>query len=469
MRTRLASSRWPALLVACGVLALLPARPVHGQAATSGKDAGPRRLSLDYTMFTLPNGLRVVLHEDHSVPIVAVDVWYHVGSAREKPGRTGFAHLFEHLMFEGSKHVKEGQFDQLLEGVGGDNNGSTTSDRTNYVITVPSNALELALFLESDRMGYLLDTMTPATVDGQRDVVKNERRQSYENRPYGMASIVLGEMLYPPEHPYHWPTIGYMDDLSAASYEDVVEFFKKYYRPNNASLVLAGDFDTARARQLVEKWFSDVPRGPFVEPMAVPPAYLTGIKQRTLTDRVQLPRLYLAWLTPAAFEPGDAELDIAASVLAGGKNSRLYRRLVYELQVAQDVSAFQQSADLSSSFLVVVTPQPGHSLQELKTLVDEELQKLRDEPPQPREVQRAINEYEASFYSRMERVEGFGGTADQMNSYLVLAGNPDYFEEDLSRYRAVAPDDVQAVIRSYLPADRRVELSIVPETNGGEP
>jgi zinc protease len=469
VRTRLASSRWPTLLLACGLLALPPHRPVHGQAATSAKDAAPRRLSLDYTMFTLPNGLRVVLHEDHSVPIVAVDVWYHVGSAREKPGRTGFAHLFEHLMFEGSKHVKEGQFDQLLESVGGDNNGSTNSDRTNYVITVPSNALELALFLESDRMGYLLDTMTPERVDGQRDVVKNERRQSYENRPYGMASIVLGEMLYPPEHPYHWPTIGYMEDLSAASYEDVVEFFKKYYRPNNASLVLAGDFDTARARQLVEKWFSDVPRGPFVEPIAAPPAYLTGVKQRTLTDRVQLPRLYLAWLTPAVFEPGDAELDIAASVLAGGKNSRLYKRLVYELQVAQDVSAFQQSAALSSSFLVVVTPQPGHSLEELKTLVDEELQKLRDEPPQPREVQRAINEYEASFYSRMERVEGFGGTADQMNGYLVRTGNPDYFEEDLSRYRAIAPNDVQAVIRSYLPADRRVELSIVPETNGGKP
>jgi zinc protease len=469
VRTRLARFRRSTLLLAPALLALSTHAPVHGQEATPAKEAAARRLSLDYTMFTLPNGLRVVLHEDHSVPIVALDVWYHVGSAREKPGRTGFAHLFEHLMFEGSKHVKEGQFDELLEGVGGDNNGSTTSDRTNYVITVPSNAIELALFLESDRMGYLLDTMTPATVDGQRDVVKNERRQSYENRPYGMASIVLGEMLYPPEHPYHWPTIGYMDDLTAASYEDVVEFFKKYYRPNNASLVLAGDFETARARQLVEKWFSDVPRGPFVEPMPAPPAYLTEIKRRTLTDRVQLPRLYLAWLTPAALEPGDAELDVAASVLAGGKNSRLYKRLVYDLQVAQSVSAFQQSSDLSSSFLIVVTPQPGHSLDELKTLVDEELQKLRDEPPQAREVQRAINEYEASFYSRMERVEGFGGTADQMNGYLVRTGNPDYFEEDLARYRAVAPTDVQAVIRSFLVADRRVELSIVPDTNGGKP
>jgi zinc protease len=469
VRTRLVPAGRPSTLLVCGALVLFARGLACGQSTAEANDPAPRRLSVDYTMFTLPNGLRVVLHEDHSVPIVAVDVWYHVGSGREKPGRTGFAHLFEHLMFEGSKHVKEGQFDELLESVGGDNNGSTTSDRTNYIITVPSNAIELALFLESDRMGYLLDTMTPATVDGQRDVVKNERRQSYENRPYGMASIVLGEMLYPPEHPYHWPTIGYMDDLSAASYEDVVEFFKKYYRPNNASLVLAGDFDTARVRQLVEKWFSDVPRGAFVEPIAAPPAYLTEVKRRTLTDRVQLPRLYLAWLTPPAFDPGDAELDIAASVLAGGKNSRLYKRLVYDLQVAQSVSAFQQSAALGSSFLIVVTPQPGHTLDELKTLVDEELEKLRSEPPQPREVQRAINQYEASFYDRMERVEGFGGIADQMNGYLTRTGNPDYFEEDLARYRALGPTDVQAVVRSYLVPDRRVELSIVPEGKGEKP
>ncbi len=252
-------------------------------------------------------------------------------------------------MFEGSKHVPEGQFDILLEGAGGDNNGSTSNDRTNYVIDVPSNALELALFLESDRMGYLLDTMTPQRVDGQRDVVKNERRQSYENRPYGMASIELDKMLWPPTHPYSWPTIGYMEDLTAASHSDVVEFFKKYYAPNNASLVIAGDIDFDRTRALVEKWFGEIPRGTVVEPVAPPAAILTGVQKKTLTDKVTLPRLYLAWLTPRFYAPGDSALDITSSVLTGGKNSRLYKRLVYDMQIAQDVSAFQQSGALGSS------------------------------------------------------------------------------------------------------------------------
>ena len=245
----------------------------------------PAPLQVPYRQFKLANGLNVILHRDTSIPVVAVNVWYHVGSANEKPGRTGFAHLFEHLMFEGSKHVPEGQFDILLEGAGGDNNGSTSNDRTNYVIDVPSNALELALYLESDRMGYLLDTMTPQRVDGQRDVVKNERRQSYENRPYGMASIELDKMLWPPTHPYSWPTIGYMEDLTAASHSDVVEFFKKYYAPNNASLVIAGDIDFDRTRALVEKWFGEIPRGTVVEPMAPPAAMLTGVRRRRSPTR----------------------------------------------------------------------------------------------------------------------------------------------------------------------------------------
>ncbi|HEV3483870.1 MAG TPA: pitrilysin family protein, partial [Vicinamibacterales bacterium] len=270
--------------------------------------AAPPSLQVPYTAFTLPNGLRVILHEDHTVPMTTVNVWYHVGSAREKPGRTGFAHLFEHLMFEGSGHVKEGEFDTLLEAAGGRNNGSTNTDRTNYFIELPSNALELALFLESDRMGYLLDAMTPTSVDGQRDVVKNERRENYENAPYGMASIVLDEMLYPEKHPYRWPTIGHMEDLTAASYEDVVEFFKTYYAPSNASLVIAGDIDPVRTRALVEKWFADVKGSAApVPPIEHPPAVLTEVKRKTIQDRVQLPRLYLSWLTPAHLRPGDAE------------------------------------------------------------------------------------------------------------------------------------------------------------------
>jgi zinc protease len=423
----------------------------------------PAPLQVPYQQFRLGNGLNVILHRDSSIPAVAVNMWYYVGSANEKPGRTGFAHLFEHLMFEGSKHVPEGQFDILLEGAGGDNNGSTSNDRTNYVIDVPSNALELALYLESDRMGYLLDTMTPQRVDGQRDVVKNERRQSYENRPYGMASIELDKMLWPPTHPYSWPTIGYMEDLTAASHSDVVEFFKKYYAPNNASLVIAGDIDFDRTRALVEKWFGEIPRGTAVEPVAPPGAILTGVQKKTLTDKVSLPRLYLAWLTPRFYAPGDSALDITSSVLTGGKNSRLYKRLVYDMQIAQDVSAFQQSGALGSSFMIIATARSGHTAAELQKVIDEELDRLRREGPTEREVQRAMNQMEASFYERMERIGSFGGKADQLNAYTFAGGGPDYFAEDLARYTSLTPADIQSAASQWLPADRRVELVVEPE------
>src|SRR4029077_18213785 len=307
-----------------------------------------------------------------------------------------------------------------------------------YWITLPANSLELGLFLESDRMGYLLDSMTPKSVDLQRDVVKNERRQSYENRPYGMAEILIGEMLYPEGHPYHWPVIGYMEDLSAASYDDVVAFFKKYYAPSNASLVVAGDLESGAARKLVEKYFGDVKPGPAPDPIATPGVALKGVQKKTLTDRVQLPRLYLAWLTPAHFAPGDAALDIVADVLAGGKNSRLYKRLVYDLQIAQDVNAFQASQQLASTFQVVATPRPGHTVAELQKVIDEEIQKLQREPPTAHEMERSVNQIESSFYNRMERIGGFGGKGDQLNAYFTSTGDPDWFNEDLSRYRALS-------------------------------
>jgi zinc protease len=435
-------------------LMLLSASPVFAQ---------PAKLEVAYTHFTLPNGLNVILHEDHSVPVVSVNVWYHVGSANERPGRTGFAHLFEHLMFMGSGHVKPGAFDELLEGAGGNNNGSTANDRTNYWINVPSNALELALFLESDRMGYLLESMTPQTVDAQRDVVKNERRQSYENRPYGAADLLLNEMLYPENHPYHWPVIGYMPDLTAASYEDVVAFFRKYYAPSNASLVVAGDLDPANARRLVEKWFTDVKPGASAEPMTVPGAALNGVQKKTITDRVQLPRITLAWLTPRMFAPGDAALDVVADVLTGGKNSRLYKRLVYDMQIAQSVQAYQGSQALSSHFEIEVTPRPGHTIEEVLKVVDEEIAKLQREPPADRELQRAVNKFEAAFYDRMERVGGFGGKADQLNSYFSSTGDPDWFNEDVSRYRSLSPSDIRAAAATFLPATRRIELVVMPE------
>ena len=421
--------------------------------------AGEPRISVSYSRFTLPNGLDVILHEDHTVPLVVVNLCYHVGSADEKPGRTGFAHLFEHIMFMGSKDVPVGKFDQWLEAAGGDNNANTTDDRTDYFEDVPSNALALPLFLESDRMGFLLDSMTEAKVNAQRDVVKNERRETYENVPYGLAPILIDENLYPPDHPYHWPTIGSMADLSAASYNDVVQFFRTYYVPGNASLVIAGDIDPVKARAAVEYWFSDVRSGAPVPIQPVPVAHLTSEKRVVHEDRVELPRLYMVWNTPAEFAPGDAELDLLASVLAGGKTSRLYKRLVYDLQIAQDVSAAQVPARLGSEFWIVVTARSGHTLTEIAHVVQEELGRIKNDPPSRRELERAVNQYEASF---LDRLESIGTTANLLNTYVRLTGNPDYFNEDLSRYRALDPSDVQAIARSWLRDDARVVLSVVP-------
>jgi zinc protease len=443
----------PRSLLALALLALVaaPASPAS-------------RLSVPYEMFRLPNGLTVIVHEDHSAPVASVNCWYHVGSGRETPGRTGFAHLFEHLMFEGSKNVPEGMFDRWLEAVGGDNNGTTSQDRTEYWENAPANAYETPLFLESDRMAYLLDKLTPATVDGQRDVVKNERRQSLENQPYGKVEDVLPSALFPKDHPYSWPVIGSMADLSAASDEDVRSFFRKWYGPANASLVIAGDVDAKEVRRAAEKWFADVPKSEPVDPIVPRPVVLRGEKRIVLEDKVQLPRLYLAWVTPPAFAPGDAALDALGGVLASGKNSRLYKRLVYELQVAQDVAAFQESEALASTFQVVVTARSGHGLEEIRRLVDEEIAKLQAAPPAERELLRFQNRTEAAFFDRLERVGGFGGKADQLNAYYFSTGDPDYFEEDLARYRALAPDDVQAAAERFL-GPGRVLISVVPEGN----
>ncbi len=428
----------------------------------SGAAFASSRISVPYEMFRLPNGLTVIVHEDHSAPVVSVNCWYHVGSGRETPGRTGFAHLFEHLMFEGSKNVPEGAFDRWLEAVGGDNNGSTQVDRTNYYENVPANALEMPLFLESDRMGFLLDVLKPETVDGQRDVVKNERRQGVENQPYGKVEDVMPPALFPKDHPYSWPVIGSMADLSAASQEDVRDFFKKWYGAANASLVIAGDVDAKQARRLAEKWFADVPKSEPVEPITPRPVVLRGEKRIVVEDKVQLPRLYLAWVTPPAFAPGDAALDAVSAVLAAGKNSRLYKRLVYELQVAQDVTAFQDSNALASNFQVIVTARSGHGLEEIRKLVDEELSRLQESPPSERELLRFQNRVETAFFDRLERVGGFGGKADQLNAYYFRTGNPDYYEEDLARYRSLQPNDVQAAARQFL-GPGRVLVSVVPE------
>jgi zinc protease len=418
------------------------------------------QLSLSYSQFTLPNGLHVILHQDHTLPITGVNIWYHVGSAREKVGKTGLAHLFEHLMFEGSVHVPVGRFDQWLEAAGGDNNASTTNDRTNYFEIIPSNALELPLFLESDRMASLVDSMTPAKVDIQREVVKNERRQSIENQPYGKAFMTIDENLFPADHPYHWDVIGSMEDLTSATYDDVVRFFKKYYSPANASLVITGDIDTGNARRMVEYWFRDVPAGPPVADISAPVPIPDSEKTIVLEDNVQLPRLYLTWITPRQFAPGNAEINLLSFIFAGGKNSRLYKRLVYDMQIAQDVTAFQDELELCSKFYIIATARSGHSLNELQDVIQQEIDRLKIEPPGPRELQRAVNLIEANY---LDQLESIGQKADQMNEYYVMTGNPDYFNEDLSRYKAVDVQAISAMTRHYLRDNGRVVLSVVPE------
>ena len=420
-------------------------------------------INVPYTQFRLGNGLNVILHEDHTTPLVSVNVWYHVGSGREAPGRTGFAHLFEHIMFEGSAHVPEGMFDVWLEAAGGYSNGSTSEDRTNYWENVPSNALELALFLEADRMGYLLEVVSPEQVDGQRDVVKNERRQSYENRPYGLVWDKFPGLLFPPGHPYSWPVIGSMEDLSAASHEDVTNFFRQFYGPNNASIAIAGDIDVEATKALVEKWFGHIPAGPAVPLLTMSEASLAAEKRLVLEDQVQLPRLYMAWVTPPFFQQGDAEMDLLSSILSNGKNSRLYKRLVFDLQIAQDVTTFQASQKLASNFFIIATARSGHTLAELEAVIQEELDLIKATAPSQRELQRAVNQYEAGFLRRLERPGGFGGKADQLNQYYYYTGDPGYFAKDLARYKAVSAADLSIAAQAYLRDDGRVIISVVPE------
>ena len=419
-------------------------------------------IELNYRLFTLDNGLQLIVHEDHAVPLAAVNLWYRVGSKDERPGRTGFAHLFEHLMFEGSPNVPLGQFDELLESVGGVNNGSTSTDRTNYWETVPSNALELALFLEADRMGGLTQTMSQHKLDAQRDVVKNERRQSYENRPYGLAFETLHKLLYAADHPYHWPIIGWMADLDAATLDDVNAFFRTYYAPNNASLAVAGDVDAEHVLDRVNQLFGSIPAAELPARKLPEPALLSRNIFEAIEDEVHLPRIYVSWHSPAVCQPGDAELDAFAATLTQGKSARLYRTLVYEREIAQDVEAFQASALLGSTFNIVVTARPGVELNELAKLIMDEMQSVVGEL-QKSDVDRAVKRIETSFVDSLQTVGGFGGRADRLNHYAFVVGDPGYAERDLQRYRALTPAAVAEAAQRYLIAAPAVFLSVVPK------
>ena len=418
-------------------------------------------ISISYEKFTLSNGLEVVLHEDHTLPTIGVNVWYHVGSKDEEIGRTGFAHLFEHVMFEGSKHHNHDYFEPLQK-AGAVLNGSTTADRTNYWETVPANYLDLALWLEADRMGFLLDALDQKRFDIQRDVVKNERRQSYENRPYGLAEIQIQPALFPPPHPYSWPTIGSQEDLGAASLDDVKAFFRRFYAPSNASLAIVGDFKRSKVKQLVELYFGDLPPGPAITRVGRIDSALRGEVRITVPDKVQLPRLYLVWPSCPRFDRDEAPLHILGTILGEGKSSRLFRVLVYEKQIARDVAVSNYSQEIAGEFDIQATASPRHSVEEIQEVVEAELERVRREPPTDQEIRRARNIVESQHVRQLERFGGFGGRADQLNYYNVFARDPGVINSDIERYSAVEAEDVARVATTILKGDR-VWLAVLPE------
>lgn len=417
-------------------------------------------MDIPYLKRTLPNGLDVIVHEDHYLPMVAVNVWYHVGSKNERPDRTGFAHLFEHLMFEGSAHHAHGYF-APLQRAGGLVNGSTSADRTNYWELVPAGALELALWMESDRMGHLLPAVTQDKFSNQRDVVLNERRQNYENRPYGRAGMALAVTMFDRDHPYHWPTIGWPSDLQAASLDEVHEFFRTYYHPGNASLSIGGDIEAEEAFALAERYFGPIPNGP--EPSRPAAGGTLQDEQRIVfEDRVELARLYLSWHSPAMYGPDDAELDLAADVLANGKTSRLYRALVFEQQIATEVNAFQHSRELDGIFQIVVTAVPGVTLDLLQTKVRDAIAQLAALGPELDEVTRGQSQTEAQFVYRLQTVGGFGGKSDQLNAYNIFKGHPGFFDADRVRYDSATSESIAHAVGKWLVDTPRAALSVVP-------
>src|SRR6266513_1650200 len=436
------------------------------QAGTKPPGAKPAPLEvpqLKFEKFKLENGLEVILSEDHRLPMVAVNLWYHVGPANELPGRTGFAHLFEHMMFEGSRHVPGSSHFHFLEAAGAsDINGTTDFDRTNYFETLPSNQLELALWLESDRMAYLLNAIDHEHLANQRDVVRNERRQSVENAPYGLVEEAIFHELFPKQHPYYAYVIGSHTDIEAARVGDVREFLKQYYTPNNASLAVVGNFDRAKTKALIEKYFGSIPSGPPVPKIQATTPAITAERRTTVTDQIELPRVYMAWLTPPIFKPGDADADLAATVLGGGKSSRLYKKLVYEKQIAQDVSVSNQSLILGSVFTVQATAKPGVKPEDLEKAINEELDAFRNSSPTEAELERARNMILTQTISRLETLGGFGGVADRLNSYIHFLGDPGYLPRDLQRYNDASVASVKKLADEKLANNERVVVYGVP-------
>jgi zinc protease len=460
-RIRLAGRRRFHLLATLAGSALLLMAGA-GCAARSGVGGAPQ-VKLDYEKYQLANGLEVILRKDSRLPIVAVNLWYHVGPANETAGRTGFAHLFEHMMFQGSGHVGDDQYFKYLEGAGASFvNGTTDFDRTNYLEDVPANQLELALWLESDRMGFLLDRLDQAMLSNQQDVVRNERRQSIENAPYSMGQEEVYHLLFPEQHPYRAMVIGSHTDIQAARLEDVHDFFRRYYAPNNASLAIVGDIDVPKTKALVEKYFGTIPRGPAMEPVSAKTPAITAERRKVVTDKVELPRAYLAWITDPIFKPGDAEAAIAARILGGGKASRLYKRLVYDKKIAQTVTAEQQSLALGSVFQITATAKPGHAAEVLEAEIDAELAAMAQSGPTPEELDAAKNAISSQIVLSLENLGGFSGVADRLNMYNQHLKDPGYLNRDLERYQAVTAEGVKRVASDKLAKNARVVVHVLP-------
>jgi len=418
--------------------------------------------ALAVTQYELRNGLTVMLSEDHRVPTVAFEIVYLVGSAYERSGRTGFAHLFEHLMFQGSLNYDHDYFTPF-EPIGGEVNGTTSSDRTNYFEEVPSNYAELPLWLESDRLRTLPDALTKEKLDNQRDVVRNERRQRYEIAPYGMDQWYLSETMYPPGHPYRHTPIGSHEDLERATLEDVREFFRTYYAPKNAGLVVVGDFDMADMKAQIDRYFGDIPAG---RRAPVPQALPAPTQQKAhyvAEDQVELSRIYLGFHTPPLFAAGDAELDLLSSVLVDGKSSRLFHSLVYDQKLAKDVSAYQISQRLTSMYVIEVTAAPGTTVAELAIALERELSVALETPPTAAELERAKNAYKKDFYGR---VEGYSSRAGLLGAYFLHTGKADYIQADYQRYDTATAAGVHAAARQYLKLDRAVRIDFVPGKRG---
>jgi len=446
-------------LMLLGCLGLPMAAPLRAEPTATTAPG----IELSYSKYTLANGMDVILHEDHRLPLVAVNIWYHVGPANETAGRTGFAHLFEHLMFEGSRHVGSKAHFRYLERAGAsDINGTTDFDRTNYFETLPSNQLELALWLESDRMGYLLDGIDAENLTNQRDVVRNERRQSIENTPYGLVEEEVYHQLFPKLHPYHADVIGSHADVEAAELSNVREFSRQYYTPTNASLVIAGDIEPAATRALVERYFGSIPAGPRVTVPAVTTPAITHERRAVVSDQVVLPRIYLAWITDPIYQPGDAEADLIAQILGGGRSGRLYKRLVQQQQLAQDVAVQNDNLRFGSVLTLQATAKAGVALERLEHAIDTELDRLRRDGPTAAELARARNQIETQKLTRLQRLGGFGGVADQLNRYNQFLREPGYLARDLARYDTASVASVRRVAASKLQRETRVVVYGVP-------